>query len=215
MSRSLDSILNEYQNIATQIKKNNKKQTQRKTTTVINKKKPNSKNKGVGKGILNSIINSLPVEMHVPGYNYLGPGTKYDQRINGEYGEDYQLPVNALDAAAMMHDKAYKKLDIASRTKADKALRKEAQMVYNNSYNPWNERATAYAVDKTFALKNLIGAGVSNKKTTGVKRKYTKKSTQVINDNNNYPISSAGYCNDPITISELYDDDDTTDVDES
>src|SRR5436190_2949082 len=29
-----------------------------------------------GKGILNTIIDHLPVSLHVPGYNYCGPGTK-------------------------------------------------------------------------------------------------------------------------------------------
>ena len=29
-----------------------------------------------GGSLLNKIINNLPVEMHLPGYNFAGPGTK-------------------------------------------------------------------------------------------------------------------------------------------
>lgn len=29
-----------------------------------------------GKGLVNSIINKLPFELHLPGYQYCGPGTK-------------------------------------------------------------------------------------------------------------------------------------------
>lgn len=39
-------------------------------------------------------------EHHFPGYNYCGPGTNYSRRIR-----DKVRPVNALDAAAMEHDK--------------------------------------------------------------------------------------------------------------
>ena len=37
-----------------------------------------------GKGLLNKIINNLPVELHIPGYQYCGPdGTKLTKRGNG------------------------------------------------------------------------------------------------------------------------------------
>lgn len=39
-------------------------------------------------------------ENHLPGYNYCGPGTDYNRRIRTGV-----KPVNALDAAALVHDK--------------------------------------------------------------------------------------------------------------
>ena len=33
-----------------------------------------------GRGVLNKVINNLPVEMHIPGYQYCGPGTKLTKR---------------------------------------------------------------------------------------------------------------------------------------
>jgi len=35
-----------------------------------------------GKGFLNDTINSLPIEMHLPGHNFTGPGTKLNKRLN-------------------------------------------------------------------------------------------------------------------------------------
>lgn len=47
-------------------------------------------------------INDLPFEMHLPGYNYCGPGTKYSERMaKGQVG------VNELDNACMRHDAVY------------------------------------------------------------------------------------------------------------
>ena len=39
-------------------------------------------------------------ELHFPGYNYCGPGTNYNRRKR-----EGVRPVNALDAAAMEHDR--------------------------------------------------------------------------------------------------------------
>jgi hypothetical protein len=47
-----------------------------------------------GRGVLNTIINNLPFEAHIPGYQWCGPGTKIAKRLaRGDKG------VNLLDAA--------------------------------------------------------------------------------------------------------------------
>lgn len=111
-------------------------------------------------GILNSIINNLNQELHVPGYNYLGPGTKYRERKSGKLGKSKQIPVNELDHAAMIHDAAYEQYpDIGNRTVADHQFRQQAQSIYNNPNIDLGQRATSVAADTVFAGKNLIGAG--------------------------------------------------------
>jgi len=35
-----------------------------------------------GKGFINDTINSLPFEMHMPGHNFTGPGTKLNKCLN-------------------------------------------------------------------------------------------------------------------------------------
>lgn len=58
-----------------------------------------------GGGLLNRVINKLPFELHLPGYQFCGPGTKLQARLNrGEKG------INPLDAACREHDIAYSKI---------------------------------------------------------------------------------------------------------
>ena len=75
-----------------------------------------------GSGFVNDIINKLPFELHVPGYQYCGPGTNLEKRLaRGDEG------INPLDAACKNHDIAYrdhKSLD--ERHAADKVLENEA-----------------------------------------------------------------------------------------
>ena len=62
-----------------------------------------------------------PKEKHLPGYNYLGPGTRLDIRLdeskNPKTGEE---PINAIDQLAYEHDLTYQNsTDISERHKAD------------------------------------------------------------------------------------------------
>ena len=47
-----------------------------------------------GRGLVNKIINKLPIELHIPGYQYCDPGTKLAKRLARE-----DLGINPLDAA--------------------------------------------------------------------------------------------------------------------
>lgn len=74
-----------------------------------NIKKPTRKSKGEarktikrGRGLLDTIIDKIPFEMHLPTYQYCGPGTKLAERLaRGDAG------VNKLDAFCKEHDIAY------------------------------------------------------------------------------------------------------------
>ena len=49
------------------------------------KAKPNQqRGKAKGGSILNKMINNLPVEMHLLGHNFTGPGTKLNKRLNAD-----------------------------------------------------------------------------------------------------------------------------------
>ena len=55
-----------------------------------------------GCGFFDNMINNLPFEMHLPGYQYCGPGTKLKKRLaRGDPG------INNLDQACKDHDIAY------------------------------------------------------------------------------------------------------------
>lgn len=76
-------------------------------------------------GMLNKFINWLPFELHMPGYNYCGPGTKFMDRLkNKDDG------INELDEACKAHDLLYTFTKNASdRRQADIVLAKESVKV--------------------------------------------------------------------------------------
>ncbi|KAL4118952.1 hypothetical protein QTP88_011830 [Uroleucon formosanum] len=79
-------------------------------------------NKNKGGGLTNTLINKLPIELHVPGYQYCGPGTNLKKRLaRGDKG------INLLDYACREHDIAYEQSNsIADRNKADYILEQRA-----------------------------------------------------------------------------------------
>ena len=76
-----------------------------------------------GRGIVNKAINALPFELHIPGYQFCGPGTHLRERLaRGEIG------VNPLDAACRNHDIAYSNYsELPQRHEADKILAEAAR----------------------------------------------------------------------------------------
>ncbi|MBP1527606.1 MAG: hypothetical protein H9Q66_06795, partial [Spiroplasma ixodetis] len=63
---------------------------------------------------VNSLIDNLPFELHLPGYQYNGPGTNLDLKLSQGV-----KPINKLDEAAINHDIAYaKSKDLDERHKA-------------------------------------------------------------------------------------------------
>lgn len=115
-----------------------------------------------GSGVVNSLINKLPVEVHIPGYNYCGPGTKLADRLKrGDVG------VNALDNACKDHDIAYSqnKDDLSKRHEADRILEQRAWKRVLARDSSIGEKAAAWGVANAMKLKQKLGMGVSDKTT--------------------------------------------------
>lgn len=114
-----------------------------------------------GKGVLNKLIDLLPIEAHIPGgYRYCGPGTKLEKRL--ARGDP---PINGLDAACKEHDIAYSKTsDTTERNKADLALAERAWERVKAGDSSLGERAAAYAVTNAMKLKAKLGMGCRKKK---------------------------------------------------
>lgn len=125
-----------------------------------------------GGSLLDKAINSLPFELHVPGYQYCGPGTKLKKRLKrGDKG------INPLDSACKKHDivySQYKKGD--ERREADRELGKEAWKRVKSADATIGERATALAVSGIMKAKSALGFGLkkSKLKKTKTKRSSTK-----------------------------------------
>ena len=63
-----------------------------------------------GGSLLNKAINNLPFEMHLPGHNFAGPGTKLKKRLNPDLTpKNWSKPINRVDEAAYHHDVCYSK----------------------------------------------------------------------------------------------------------
>ena len=116
-------------------------------------------------GILNRIINKLPVELHIPGYQYCGPGIKLQERLaRGDPG------INPLDKACKEHDIAYRETNLASRHQADRTLLSEALKRIKASNASIGERIAALGVAGAMKGKLAMGAGLK-RKTGGGRRK--------------------------------------------
>ena len=127
-----------------------------------------SKSKG---GSLNSLINNLPFELHIPSYNYCGPGTKLNERLTrGDKG------INPLDEACKLHDIAYSKVfDVKNRNIADKLLAKKAYNRFKSSDASLGEKIAGLAVSGIMKTKSKLGMGL--KKGKGLKKKRKSKKT--------------------------------------
>ena len=74
-----------------------------------------------GSGIVNKLIDKLPIELHIPGYSFCGPGTKLVKRL--DQGDKEK---NKLDSICKVHDIAYQSKDSKTRRYEDKLLTTQA-----------------------------------------------------------------------------------------
>lgn len=124
-----------------------------------------------GNGILNSAINNLPVELHIPGYKFCGPGTKLAKRLaRGDVG------INGLDEACKEHDVAYsREKNLEQRHTADKILGEKAVERFKSPNASIGEKAAALAVAAAMKAKVKLGMGCINGKTKRNKSKTGKR----------------------------------------
>lgn len=124
-------------------------------------KKKQHKQKGItGGGIVNTLINKLPFELHLPGYQYCGPGTRLAERLSrGDPG------VNSLDKACKEHDIAYSKYkNTQDRNIADRILATKAWSRVKAGDSNLGERANALLVTNIMNAKSKFGMGMLRKK---------------------------------------------------
>lgn len=124
-----------------------------------------------GQGVLNTLINKLPFEAHIPGYQYCGPGTKLVKRLlRGDRG------INRLDEACRQHDISYSKhTSTEDRHAADKILQQAALQRVKSRDSSLGEKAAALLVAGLMKTKRTLGMGMNQSKMKkGVSRKRRK-----------------------------------------
>lgn len=129
-----------------------------------------------GKGLINTLINKLPVELHIPGYSYCGPGTKLQQRL--ERGDE---GINPLDQACKEHDIAYSQnKNINERHKADKILENKAWNRVKSKDAKFGEKAAAWFVTTAMKGKRKVGMGIKQNKKKTKKGGTLRKKKRII-----------------------------------
>jgi len=115
-----------------------------------------------GKGFLNDAINSIPFEMHLPGHNFTGPGTKLNKRLNADLTpKAWSKPFNRFDQAAYHHDICYvKNKDTKTHNEVcDKNMLTELIGMYNPTLRERMERGV---VSKIIVTKKRFWMGLKN-----------------------------------------------------
>lgn len=125
-----------------------------------------------GAGLINTIIDKLPFELHLPSYNYCGPGTKLEERLKrGDKG------INQLDEACRSHDIAYSKSSLLSdRHAADKILAEQSWKRFKAKDSSIPEKLSSLLVTNMMKAKTKFGMGTKESKKQ-IKNKNNAKKT--------------------------------------
>lgn len=120
-----------------------------------------------GEGLVNTAINRLPFEVHIPGYRFCGPGTRLAKRLaRGDVGR------NQLDEACKQHDIVYDRFsDLETRHKADQVLHKQAWERVKSSDASLGEKLAALGVVAAMKTKTKLGMGAKVRRGAGVVRR--------------------------------------------
>jgi len=104
-----------------------------------------------------------PGEIHLPGMNFAGPGTRLDLRLNSSgRPKPNSLPVDRVDEAAYRHDMAYSTFhDTKTRNVADRVMVNELDEIPNPTLR---ERAERAVIKPILSTKANFGLGNPNKK---------------------------------------------------
>ena len=118
---------------------------------------------------LNSLMNKLPFEMHLPGHNFTGPGTKLNKRLNPDgTPKEWSMHINRVDNAAYHHDLCYSKPD-DTKTRNDvcvKTMLGELSGILNPTLR---ERIDKSIVGKLIRAKVYCGLGDPIKQVKKIK----------------------------------------------
>ena len=127
-----------------------------------------------------------PNEKHLPGFNYLGPGTRLDIRLNeNNIPKSGEEPINEIDRLAYIHDLAYQNSDdmgeaaaLNERHRADQEMINGLKQLKNLSIP---QRLIRTLIIKLFQAKILVGGQLikSEKLGQGMPR---KSKTEAINN---------------------------------
>ena len=130
--------------------------------------------------MINKLLNRLPIELHIPGYQYCGPGTKIAKRLaRGDKG------VNLHDATCKEHDIAYSqnREKIEDRNNKDRVLADNAWQRVKAKDSCIGEKIAACTITNIMKAKSKLGMGVKRKQSTRLSKIIKAASKSMVKSN--------------------------------
>ena len=136
-----------------------------------------------GGSFLNTLVNKLSFEIHLPRHNFTGPGTKlYRRLLSDRMPREWIIPINRVDNAAYHHDLCYSKHN-DTRTRngvCDKTMLNEL----NNIVNPTLREKIGKSI-----IGKLVNAKVNFGLAAPIKQKKILKFTHELADKLYKPVT--------------------------
>ena len=135
------------------------------------------------------IWSKYPKEKHLPSYNYLGPGTRLDIRLDeNNLPKPGEEPINEIDRIAYIHDLAYQKSsNIQDRHRADLDMIEGLKGLQNLSFL---QKLIKALIIKLFKTKIKLGGGTRAAKAQAIENLY-KQPTEKTKDRTDTPKGRA------------------------
>ena len=98
----------ETKNITSATSKNGRLMTRGQCIKCGKTKTPFLKKEAAGESFLNTLVNNLPFEMHLPRHNFTGPATIRHKRLNSDgTPNEWSISINRVDNTTYHHDLCY------------------------------------------------------------------------------------------------------------
>ena len=143
----------ETENITTTTSKNGRLMRRGQCITCGKTKIQFIKRDATGGSVLNTLVNKRSFEIHLPGHNFTGPGTKLYKRLKpDEMPKEWSIPINRVDNAAYHRDLCYSKHDDTKirNEVCDKTMLGELNGIVNSTLR---ERIDKSIVEKLIKAK--------------------------------------------------------------
>lgn len=106
------------------------------------------------RNLIDIFVDNLPIELHLFGYNFLGPGTRIKEKLKNNI-----CGINLLDEYCKNHDLVYyRTTNSEERLKADYILISKAKERAFSSDSNWWEKVAAFLVIVIMKTKTKLAS---------------------------------------------------------
>ena len=111
-------------------------------------------------------LQKFPGELHIPGMNFAGPGTRLDYRLNDDGSPKvWSKPVDRVDQAAYYHDLAYNEYkDTENKNIADREMLQQLDSIEKPSFR---EKIEMAIIKPIISTKQRFGLGLKDRSSRG------------------------------------------------